>query len=86
MTPAPSSSSEATPPGLSVPVNNSANSGSVAALAAVLRECCLQLDLPTLAERRGLVFAARDQTKQLAPVSLWPDAAEHENEIYNHSK
>ena len=48
MTPAPSSSSEATPPGLSVTVNNSANSESVAALAAVLR------DVLSPAERRGL--------------------------------
>ena len=48
MTPAPSSSSKATPPGLSVPVSNSANSESVTALAAVLEMCCLQSDLPIL--------------------------------------
>ena len=84
MTPAPSSSSEATPPGLSVPVNNSANSESVAALAAVLRDVLSPVGSPdsgraarlaTLARSAGYVvqqtfpvFAARDQTKQLSMV------------------
>ena len=77
MTPAPSSSSEATPPGRSAPVNNSANSESVAALAAVLRDVLSPVRSPdsgratrlaTLARYAGCVvrqkfpvFAARDQ-------------------------
>ena len=84
MTPAPSSSSEATPLGLSVPVNNSANSESVAALAAVLRDVSSPVGSPdsvraprlaALARSAGYVvrqkfpvFAARDQTKQLSMV------------------
>ena len=84
MTPAPSSSSEATPPGLSVPVNSSANSESVAALAAVLRDVLSPVGSPdsgraarlaTLARSAGYVvrqkfpvFAARDQNKQLSMV------------------
>ena len=83
MTPAPSSSSEATPPGLSVPVNNSANSESVAALAAVLREVLSPVGSPDSGRAAGLaalarsagyvvrqkfpVFAARDQTEQWTP-------------------
>ena len=79
MTPAPSSSSEATPPGLSVPVSNSANSESVSALAAVLRDVLSPVESPdsgraarlaALAKSAGYVvrqkfpvFAARDQTK-----------------------
>ena len=82
MTPAPSSSSETTPPGLSVPVNYSANSESVTALAAVLRDVLSQVGSPdsgraarlaALARSAGYVvrqkfpvFAARDQTKQLS--------------------
>ena len=84
MTPAPSSSSEATPPGLSVPVNNSANSESVTALAAVLRDVLSPVGSPdsgraarlaALARSSGYVvrhkfpvFAAREQTKQLSMV------------------
>ena len=84
MTPAPSSSSEATPPGLSVPVNNSANSESVAALAAVLSDVLSPVGSPDSGRAAGLaalarsaenvvrqkfpVFAARDQTKQLSMV------------------
>ena len=84
MTPGPSSSSEATPPGLSVSVNNSANSESVAALAAVLRDVLSPVGSPDCGRAAGLaalarsagyvvrqkfpVFAARDQTKQLSMV------------------
>ena len=84
MTPAPSSSSEATPPGLSVPVNNSAKTERETALAAVLRDVLSPVGSPdsgraarlaALARSAGYVvrhqfpiFAARDQTKQLSMV------------------
>ena len=84
MTPGPSSSSEATPPGLSVSVNNSANSESVAALAAVLSDVLSPVGSPDCGRAAGLaalarsagyvvrqkfpVFAARDQNKQLSMV------------------
>ena len=73
-----------TPPGLSVPVSNSANSESVKALAAVLRDVLSPVGSPdsggaarltALARSAGHVvrqkfpvFVARDQTKQLSMV------------------
>ena len=59
MTPAPSSSSEATPPGLSVPANNSANSESVTALAAVLRDVLSPVGSPDSGRAARLAALAR---------------------------
>ena len=59
MTLAPSSSSEAAPPGLSVSVNNSANSKSVAALAAVLSDVLSPVGSPDSGRAAGLAALAQ---------------------------
>ena len=82
--PPPSSASETAPPGLPVPVNSSANSEKVFALAAILRDVLSPAGfsgsgwaarLATLARSAGdvvrqkfPVFAARDQTKHVSMV------------------